>query len=459
MENEKNLDHFTKEVVDLLINRKCIEARDILVELNNAVDVAEILEEVMQEAGIERALLLFRSLPKELSVETFSFLPVEDQVTIINAITDKETNFILEELAFDDFIDVLEELPANLVDKILEKTPKEKRKQINTFLNYPEGSAGTLMTPEYISLRKDMTVKEAMEHIEKEAFDSETIYTCYVKDAGRKLVGIISLRSLLVAKDSMILEDIMQTDYVAVKVDADQEMVSEAFKRYGFLAVPVVDKENRLVGIVTVDDIFEVIEQEATEDIERMAGVLDSSRLEYLDASVMRHFRSRLPWLVFLMISYMLTGLIITHFEDMLSKVLVLVSYLPLLMGTGGNSGSQAATLVIRGLATNEIELKDALKVMWKELRISIAIGSVLSALNFLKVLFIDAQPVAIALTIAIAMLLIVTYAKLVGSLLPLLAKKLKIDPALMANPMIASITDMFSVVTYFLLATLILGL
>ncbi len=459
MENEKTFEERIQEILDLVLEKKYIKARDALIEMNNAVDVAEALEEVMEQVGLEQAVILFRSLPKELSVDVFSFLPIEDQVTIINTITEKEISFILEELDFDDMIDVLEELPANVVDKILEKTPKDERKQINTFLNYPDGSAGTLMTPEYISLRKGMTAEEALAYIKKESFDSETIYTCYVKDQGRKLVGIISLRSLVISEGNAVIEDIMQRDFVSVNVYDDQEVVSEAFKRYGYLAIPVVDNESRLVGIVTVDDIFDVIEEEATEDFERMAGVLDTSHLEYLDASVFSHVKSRLPWLLFLMISLMVTGLIISRFEGMLSQVIVLVAYLPLLMGTGGNSGSQAATLVIRGLATGEIELKDALKVLWKEFRISLSAGLVLSLLNFLKIIFLDGHSILIALTISLSLLLIIMFAKLIGGILPLLAKKCKIDPALMATPMIASLTDMVSVITYFFLATLILGI
>ena len=459
MEYEKTFDEITDDILKLVTGKKYIKARDDLIALNNPVDVAEVLEEIMEQVGLERAIILFRSLPKELSVDVFSFLPIEDQVTIINGITDTEINFILDELDFDDMIDVLEELPANVVDKILEKTPKEERKQINTFLNYPEGSAGTLMTPEYISLTKNMTVEEALAYIKKEAFDSETIYTCYVKDTGRKLAGIISLRTLVISNSDDIIGEIMQEDFVSVKVYDDQEIVSQVFRRYGFLAIPVVDNESRLVGIVTVDDILEIIDEEATEDIERMAGVLGTAQMEYLDTSVFVHIKSRFPWLLFLMLSAMVTGLIITRFEAMLSEVIVLVAYLPLLMGTGGNSGSQAAILIIRGLALGEIDVKDGCKVLWKEFRISMSIGILLSVLNFLKVFFLDKQGFLIALTISLSMILIITFAKMVGGMLPLFAKKVGVDPALMATPMIASLTDMTSVVTYFFLASLILGI
>lgn len=459
MENEKTFEEKVGEIIALVNEKKYIKARDSLLALINAVDIAEVLEEILDELGVERAVIIFRSLPKDVSVDVFSFLPIEDQVSVINGITDKEISFILDEMAFDDMIDVMEELPANVVDKILEKTPKEERKQINTFLNYPEGCAGTLMTPKYIGLQRNMSVRQALDYIKKEAVDSETIYTCYVKDFGRKLVGLISLRTLVISNDDIIIGDLMHTDYIAVNVYEDQEQVSEVFKKYGFLAVPVVDNESRLVGIITVDDIFDVIEDEATEDFERMGGVIDSSRTEYLDTSVLRHVKSRLPWLIFLMISLMFTGVIITMFEGMLSQVIVLVAYLPLLMGTGGNSGSQAATLIVRGLATGEIDINDALSVLWKELRISFSIGLILSLLNFVKIIFLDQESVLIALTISISMLLIIAFAKMIGGMLPMLAKKCKIDPALMATPMIASITDMISVITYFSLAKLLLGI
>jgi magnesium transporter len=314
------------------------------------------------------------------------------------------------------------------------------------------------MTPEYISLHKDMTVAQAMAHIKKEGMDSETVYTCYVKDTGRTLLGIVSLRTLVVSDDDVMIRDIMRTDYICANVHADQEEVSNLFKKYGFLAIPVVDNEHRLVGIITVDDILDIIEEEITEDFQKMAGVAASTE-EYLDMSVWKHVKNRFPWLLFLMISLMVTGLIINQFEDLLAKAIVLVAYLPLLMGTGGNSGSQSATLVIRSMAVGDIELKDSLKVFWKEIRVSFLIGLSLSVLNFAKILVIDGEGPFIALTVCGSMLIIITMAKTIGGMLPMLAKKLKIDPALMASPMIASLTDMVSVVTYFFLASLILGI
>lgn len=459
VEDKNTLDIDCERVADLVKDKAYLTARNVMLEHNEA-DIAEILEEVGDELGIEKTVALFRMLPKDASVETFSYLPSDEQTAIIQAINDKEITYILDELDFDDKIDVLEELPANIVDKILMRTPREERKLINTFLNYPENCAGTLMTPEYISLQEDMCVSEAMAHIKHEGIDSETIYTCYVKSAGRTLIGIVSLRSLVVAKDDTKIKDLMKTDPVFVNVYDDQEIVADTFKKYGFLAIPVVDKEHRIVGIITFDDILDVIEEETTEDIERMAGVMsgDSAGDEYLDIPVMQHVKNRLPWLLFLTVSAMITGSIISAFELVLSQVIALVSYLPLLMGSGGNSGSQAATLVIRGMAVGDIELKDAGKVMWKECRISIIVGIVLSLFNMAKILIIDQETFMIALTVGVSQIIIVFFAKLLGGLLPMGAKRLGIDPALMASPMISSISDMISVVTYLLLASMFLG-
>lgn len=458
MDNEKSFDQIIEEVLDALEEKKYVKARDELLK-NNEVDIAEILEEVLEELGVDSTIIVFRMLPKDVSVEVFSYLPSEDQLAIIHGITDREISYIIQELDFDDKIDVLEELPANLVDKILEKTPKEERRLINTFLNYPENSAGSLMTPDYISLQNSMTVGEALAYIKKEGMDSETVYTCYVKEAGRKLEGIVSLRALVIHDPDVKVSELMSTEYVYVNVDDDQEEVSESFKKYGFLAIPVVDKEHRLVGIITVDDILDVIEEETTEDIERMAGVMDGSDTEYLDMGVFRHAKNRLPWLILLSVSLMITGSIIEQFESTLQQVVALTFYLPLLMGTGGNTGTQAATLIIRGMSLGDIELKDALKVFWKELRISIILGLILSLFNFAKIMLIDHQSMKIALTVCASMLIVVMFAKLIGGMLPMLAKRLGIDPALMATPMISSLTDMVSALAYLAMATVVLGI
>ena len=453
---EENID----QIIELAKNKQFKDIRAELIDYNYA-DIGEILEEVLEEVGINETIIIFRLLPKDISVEVFSYLPTDDQVRIINGITDTEIKYIIEELDFDDKIDILEELPANLVDKILEKTPKNERSLINTFLNYPEDCAGTLMTPDYISLQEEWTVRQALDYIKKEGMDSETIYTCYVKSAGRKLEGIVSLRTLVVSDDDLTIAELMHKDIVDINVYEDQEAVSEKFKKYGFIAMPVVDNENRLVGIITVDDIFDVIEEEATEDIERMAGVLDDSDTEYLDMSVWQHVKNRFPWLFFLMMSYILTGSIISKSEQTLSAVPALIVYMPMLMGTGGNSGSQSATLIIRGLSVGEISMRDTLRVLWKEIRVSVMIGVSLSVLNFIRVMIEQrGNPLQfqIAVVVSVAMIAIVVAAKSIGSMLPILAKKIGIDPALMASPMISSLTDMVSIGTYLLLAGAFLG-
>ncbi len=450
-----------EKIFQFIEEKRYFKARDELLKYNEA-DIGEMFEEMLEEPDIiESTIVIYRLLPKDVSVEVFSYLPSDDQLKIVEGITDAELSYIVDQLDFDDKIDILEELPANLVDKILEKTPKDERRLINTFLNYPDTCAGSLMTPNYISLRKDMTVGEALAYIKEVGMDAETLYTCYVKDTGRKLMGIVSLSTLVITDDQIKINDIMHTDYVCVNVYDDQEDVSEMFKKYGFIAMPVVDKEHRLVGIITVDDILEVIEDENTEDIERMAGILDleQSDKEYLDKSVFQHVKARLPWLLILMVSLMVTGAIISYFEDILSKVIVLVAYMPLLMGTGGNTGTQASTLIVRGLALDEVDYDDAFKVLWKELRISFMIGLVLSTLNFLKIIFIDGESPMIALTVCTSMILIIAFAKCLGGMVPMLAKKIGVDPALMANPVIGSLTDTMAVLIYFLMAMIILGL
>ena len=461
MDMDAKMQQFDEDIeliLELLEEKSYFKAKDTMLKYNE-VDIGEILEEVLEHLGVEKTIIIFRMLPKDMMVEVFSYLPSDDQLAIVAGITDREISYIIQELDFDDKIDVLEELPANIVDKILVSTPKEERKLINTFLNYPDTCAGSLMTPDYISLRDSWTVREAMAHIKKEGMDSETVYTCYVKTASRRLEGVVSLRSLVIADDDAKVSELMNTEYVYVNVYDDQEEVAESFTKYGFIAIPVVDNEHRLVGIITVDDILDVIEEETTEDIERMAGILDDSDKEYLDMGVFRHVKNRLPWLVFMTVALMLTGSIIAKFEAVLSQVIILVSYLPLLMGTGGNTGTQAATLIIRGMSVDEIDLKDALKVTWKELRISLLLGFVLSALNFAKVVLIDGETVMIGLTVASSLVVVIMFAKLLGGLLPMAAKKVGIDPALMATPMISSITDLISAVTFLLMASLLLGI
>ncbi|MDR2157435.1 MAG: magnesium transporter [Clostridiales Family XIII bacterium] len=458
MEDTKGFEEIKANIIALLDAKKYIGARNEVLKLNEA-DVAEIIGETLDELGIEMTIILFRMLPKDEAAEVFSRLSTDEQLEIINGITDKEIQFIIDELDFDDMIDILEELPANIVDKILEKSTKEERKLINTFLNYPEDSAGSLMTPDYITLQKGWRVGEALAHIKTAGMDSETVYTCYVKDAGRKLLGIVSLRSLVTQDANVPIADLMVEEIVYVNVYDDQEKVSDAFTKYGFLAIPVVDNEKRLVGIITVDDILRVVEEEVTEDIERMGGVFGSDDREYLDTGIFRQVRNRFPWLILLMFSAMLTGLVISRFEMLLTDVASLTMYLPLLMGTGGNSGSQASTLVIRGLAVGELVPGDALKVLWKELRISALLGLCLSGVNLLKILFVDREPLDVGITVCIAQIIVIVLAKCLGGMLPLLAKKIGIDPALMAAPFISTLTDTFSCLIYFTLASAIFRL
>lgn len=458
VEMDQAYDETIERIFELLEEKKYFHCRDELLK-HNEVEIAEMLVDIRRKFDLQRMVVLFRALPKDISVDVFAELSVDDQIDIINIITDPEIKYILDELDFDDMIDVLEELPSNIVDKILDKSPKSERKLINTFLKYKEDSAGALMTPEYINLKKTDTVKEALEHIRQVGLDRETIYTCYVLDRGRKLIGVISLRALVIAPDDAVVADLMIDDPVVAHVDDDQEEVSDLFTRYGFLAIPVVDNEFRLVGIVTVDDILDVIEEETTEDIERMGGVIDSTDREYLDMSVWQHVRARLPWLFLLMCSYFITGGIIQSFQDALSQVISLVIYMPLLMGTGGNSGSQSSTLIIRGMATGEIDLDDVIKVVWKEIRVALIVGIALSAVNYLRIVVLDHNPPGVAVTVCFSMIIIVIMAKLIGALLPMIAKKIGIDPALMAGPMMASVTDMISLGTYFLMAGAILNI
>lgn len=454
----RDFDAEIEEIIDLIEEKKYSRLRSILLE-NNAVDIAEMIENVNDRLGLDKAILTFRMLPKDVSVEVFAYLPEEDQVEVINGITQREIDHIIEELAFDDMIDLLEELPANLVDKILLNTTKEERSLINTFLNYPENSAGSLMTIDYIDFKVDMTVRQCLEHIKEAGLDSETVYTCYVMDRDRMLLGVVSLRALVMADGDEIVADIMHDDPMSINVLTDQEEVSNIFKRYGILALPVVDKEGRLVGIITVDDIFDVIDDEVTEDFQRMAGVTGDSDEDYLDMSVFKHARNRLPWLFVLMISYIFTGNIIANVENLVAAIPALVIYMPMVMGTGGNSGSQSATLIIRGLATEDIEVKDFLRVLWKEFRTSIIVGIVLSLLNMARIVFLDRRGFLVALTVSASMCLVVMVAKMVGSMLPIIAKKIGIDPALMAGPLVSSLTDMISLAIYFQMATMILNL
>ena len=456
IDQEQAFEESREKIFELLEEKKYFRCRDELLKFNE-VDIMELLEEVMRKYDMQSAVILFRTLPKDISVEVFAHFDVDDQVEIINIITDPEIKYIIDALDFDDMIDVLEELPANIVDKILDKTPKNERRQINTFLMYKEYSAGSLMTPDYINLSKNMTRREALDHIRDVGMNSETIYSCYVLDGGRKLVGVVSLRSLVLADENTKVSDIMKEDIIFAHVDDDQEEVSELFKKYGFIAIPVVDNEDRLVGIITFDDILDVIEEENTEDMERMGGVIDNTDKDYLDTSVLMHVKARLPWLLVLMVSYVFTGGMIASFEKSLSAVIALVSYMPMLMGTGGNSGTQSSTVIITSMAMGDLELSDIAKVLWKEFRIGIIVGICVSVLNYMRIVVFDHNGSSVAMTVCLAMVLIVIIAKCIGAILPMIAKKIGIDPALIAGPMMASLTDMVALGTYFSMARLVL--
>ncbi len=440
-----------KNILELIEQKKYLQLKKELSEMNE-VDISEILEPL----DLQTTLLVVRMLPKDIAAEVFSYISPERQADIINSVTDKELKFILDELFFDDMIDLIEEMPANIVNKILVNSTQEERVLINQFLKYPAHSAGSLMTIEYVELKKDMTVKNALEHIKEIGLSKETIYTCYVTDNKRELDGIVSLRNLVVSELNQSIQDIMFEDVIYVETHDDQETVANIFKKYGFLALPVVDREHRLTGIITFDDIMDVMEDEATEDFQRMAAMVPSDEA-YLESSVFTLAKQRIPWLMILMIGATVTGSIITKFEDVLSAVVVLTAFIPMLMDTGGNSGSQSSTLIIRGLATGDVELKDIWKVLWKEFRISLVVGVSLASVNFVKNMFFDRVGLIVSITVSITVATTVMLAKIVGGTLPLVAKKLKLDPAIMAGPLITTIVDALALSVYFGIASALL--
>ena len=440
-----------RNILELIEQKKYIQLKKELSEMNE-VDISEILDPL----DLSTTLLVFRMLPKDMAAEVFSYFSAEQQVDIINAVTDKELKFILDELFFDDMIDLIEEMPANIVSKILANSTHEERVLINQFLKYPAHSAGSLMTIEYVELKKNMTVKEALEHIKEIGLNKETIYTCYVTDYKRKLDGIVSLRNLVVSEPDKSIMDIAFEEVIYVETHDDQETVANIFKKYGFMALPVVDKEHRLTGIITFDDIMDVMEEEATEDFQRMAAMVPSEE-PYLDSGIFALAKKRIPWLMILMIGATVTGRIITKFEDVLSSVVVLTAFIPMLMDTGGNSGSQSSTLIIRGLATGDVELNDIWKVLWKEFRISLLVGISLATVNFAKNMLLDRVGLMVSLTVSITVAATVMLAKMVGGTLPLIAKKLKLDPAIMAGPLITTIVDALALSVYFGIASALL--
>lgn len=442
-----------KKILELIEEKRFGFLREELKEIRPA-DVADAFDELDEKNSI----ILFRLLPKDSAADVFSLLSTQQRKDIVNTIHETQLNEIMDELYFDDKIDFLEEMPANFVKKIVSSSSEEERRLINQFLNYPENSAGSLMTIEYIDLKKEMTVKDALKHIKKTGVDKETIYTCYVMDAKRKLEGIVSLRKLVLLDEKCIIGDMMDKDFIATKTIDDQEEIATVFKKYDLLSLPVVDKEGRLVGIITIDDIVDVIEQENTEDFQKMAA-MEPSEEEYLHSGVIALAKRRIPWLLMLMVSATLTENIIGKFEDVLQAVALLAASIPMLMDTGGNAGSQSSTLIIRGIALGEIELGDYLKVLIKELRVSLLVGTILGSVNFIRMLVITAAGFKIAFTVSITLVVTVVMAKVVGGLLPIIAKKFKMDPAIMAGPLITTIVDAIALIIYFNIATVLIGL
>ncbi|ATV69890.1 magnesium transporter [Fusobacterium pseudoperiodonticum] len=440
-----------EEIVELLEQNKLAELKEILIN-ENPIDIAEVFEEFPKE----KYLIIFKLLPKDFSSEVFSYLSPEKQQEVIENITDDEIKFIVEDMYLDDTVDFIEEMPANIVDKILKNTSSDKRKLINQMLKYPENSAGSVMTVEYISFKDNYTVKQAIEYYRKVAIDKEETDICFVTDTKKKLVGIISLKTLILSKDDSYIQDEMDTNFVSVLTLDDQEEIAALFRKYDLTTMPVVDHEDRLVGVITVDDIVDVIDQENTEDIQKMAAMNPSDE-EYLKESVVSLAKHRILWLLVLMISATFTGLVIKKYEDILQSAVYLATFIPMLMDTGGNAGSQSATLVIRGIALEEIEFSDIFRVIWKELRVSILVGFILSAVNFIRIYYFTRSGLETSLVVAISMFLTVIMAKVIGGVLPLVAKSLKIDPAIMASPLITTIVDTAALIIFFKLSVIFL--
>lgn len=443
-----------EKILELINGKKYSEAREELLKLNS-VDIATLLEEVDNKKNM---LVLFRLLPKDIEIDVFSYMSNDMQQYIIQSITHEEMTTIIDQLYFDDVIDLLEEMPANIVKKILLNTDDKKRKLINQFLKYEEDSAGSIMTIEFVDLKKEMTVEQAIERIRKTGVDKQTINTCYVIDKNRRLEGITSIRRLILSNKDVLIKDIMKENYVSINTFDDQEYVANQFKKYDLVSMPVVDKEHRLVGIITIDDIVDIIDQENTEDFHKMAA-MEPSEEEYLKTGVFELAKHRIIWLLVLMVSATFTGNIIRKSEDVLQSVVILASFIPMLMDTGGNSGSQSSTLVIRGLALGEIKLKDIFKVMWKEFRVSVVVGIALAIVNFLRVYFIEKVNFMVSITVCISLFFTVVLAKVVGGILPIVAKKLKLDPAIMASPLITTIVDAVALLIYFGIAKMLLGI
>lgn len=437
--------------IKLLAQREFKAVRSIL-DVMNEVDIASLLSTLSDK----ELALAFRLIPKDKAAEVFSNMDTSMQTYLVTMFTEKELKELLDDLYMDDTVDMLEELPANLVKRILATVSASDRSMINQLLNYPEDSAGSIMTTEYVDLREEMTVGQAMAHIKKTGIHKETIYTCYITER-RKLVGIVSAKDLMTTDDDVPIKDLMETEIISVYTHSDQEQVAQLFTKYDLLALPVIDQDGRMVGIVTFDDAMDVMVDEATEDITKMAAINPSEKT-YFETSVLQHAKNRIPWLLILMFTSIITGTIITKYENAFAAIPLLVSFIPMLMDTGGNCGSQSATLIIRGIALDEIRFTDLFKVMFKEFRISLIVGAFLAVANGVRI-FIQYHNPGLAVVIACSLMGTVIMAKLVGCILPLLAKKVNLDPAIMASPLITTLVDTFSILIYFNIATVLFRL
>ena len=443
-----------KELIETLLKEK--KYFEIKSELNklNTVEISDILN---QFKSPELVIMIFRLLKKDKAADVFPYLDSEHQEMIIHTSTDIETREIFDELYFDDIVDIIEEMPSNIVKKILKNTDKKDRHLINQLLKYPDNSAGSIMTTEYVDLQKNMTVSEAIEEIRKTGKDKENIYTCYVTGEKGILEGVLSLKELIAKKDTIQIEDIMNKNFVSVNTNDDQEIVADLFKKYDFIVMPVVDHENRILGIITIDDVMDVVDQEVTEDFHKMAGITSPTDDSYLKTNIFTMARQRIGWLAVLMISDTISGNIIQGYEKVLAKSIILTAFIPMLMSSGGNVGSQSSTVVIRSLALGEISPKSAFKVIKKEFFIGIMVSIVLSALNFIRLITLEKTDPTIALIVSLTHIFTIIISKLVGALLPLGAKIVKTDPAVMATPLITTISDAVTLVIYFTFATMLL--
>lgn len=440
-----------EQLLAMLEERRFKELKEAL-ENMHPFDIAEMLEELDDR----QMILVFRLLAKDEAAETFTEMNNDMREILLNALTDSEIKEVLDEMYLDDTVDLLEEMPANVVDRLLMATDEDTRKQINTLLNYPEDSAGSIMNVEYIAFQKEMTVEEAILKIRQVGINRETIYTCYVTEK-RKLIGVVTVKELLTSGDNRTIEEIMETNMLYVNTHDDQEEVVNMISKYNLIAIPVVDHDMRMVGIVTVDDAMDVLEEETTEDMSMMAGIVVPSEDSYFETSIWQHAKSRFPWLLFLMLSATLSGLVLGSFEEILLTMPILNTFVPMLTGTGGNCGSQSSTLIIRGLATEEIEFKDILRVLFKELRVATLVGLMLAVVNGIRIMLMYSGNMTLALTLGITLVCTVVLAKVIGCMLPLVAKKVGLDPALMAAPLITTLVDTGTILLYFTIASRIM--